>query len=231
MAENTEKKSIWAKTRELKAKIFAFAAQSAEHKELVSKIKFEGGEVVTTDNAIIVFDGDVLTENMPVQISLDGISAPVPVPDGDYTLQTGEVITVVGSVVTKIVPPANGGGSQMPPDNSGNGMPPATTPQSNGVDTNRQPSKTVESHTVESYFSKLEEVEKIFSEHITKLSSENKQLSEKIEALTKENQELKKTPVSDPAKTAIELAAQKTESGKESKTILQKNLDKLFETN
>ena len=219
MEENQKKEGWFKKLKDLKSKFIAFAATSPENENILKRVKFEGGEVITTDGGIIVFDGDALAEGMEVMISVDGVSDPIPVTSGDYTLQTGEVITIENngtvSVVTKIVPatPASDANAPAAPAPTSQAAP---APDANA---GRVPAKTVESHVIESYFSKVTEIEAILSEQITAVLSENKTLKDENEALKVELEALKKTPVSTPAKTVVEMAENKNDFAKKFTSI------------
>ena len=59
------------------------------------------GEAMTSDGKKIMFEGDVVSEGANL-LMVDEAGNQVPVPNGDYTMEDGTVLSVVDSKVSKI---------------------------------------------------------------------------------------------------------------------------------
>lgn len=189
---------------------------SVENPAILDKIKVGLGEVMTDKGEPILFEGDVLAEQMPVFTLDPNSGAEVPVPDGTYTMETGEVIDVQGGVCVKITPAATPAASA-----DGSTPPPATAASDKATAT---PKQTIERHEIESYF---KEAIKPFEDKIAKLEAENVELKAKNTELDSKVIEMGEHQSASPAKSVIELANNKPLSAEE---IRLRNIAKLRET-
>lgn len=146
------------------------AVKKAAEKDssILDAIVVKYGEVLTDKDEPILFDGDVLKENMPVFTVSPASPDPVPVVTGTYTLKDGGVIEVVDGVVIKITP-----AEAKPAD----GEPAPTKPVEAAAPVAKQ---TIERHEIESYF---KEAIKPFETKISDLESENIKLKATVEKL------------------------------------------------
>lgn len=156
-------------------------------KTILDKIVVNFGEVVTDKDETIMFDGDTLTENMPVFIEDPQTKEAVPVTSGTYILKTGETIEVVDGVCTKITTaqPADAPPANTPAQPTNAGTPPAASAPAS------TPKSTVERHEIETHF---KEMMKPFEEKLDAVTNENVELKKKNEELEKKIVELEKQP-------------------------------------
>lgn len=142
---------------------------------LLSSITIKYGEAVTDKGEPIMWEGDTLTENMPV-FTVDPVAGgEVPVPTGDYVLKTGETISVTDGVVTKIAAPAAASGA--PAAAPSTPATPATAEQST-------PKRQIERTEIESYFNQ------VFKPEVDALKAEVAKLKSEKEALEAEKTKL-----------------------------------------
>lgn len=69
----------------------------------LGKLLFNFSEQTLPDGTVIVTDGDQPVEGGNIN-TYDANGAVIPLPDGSYTLESGDVVDVVGGIVTKITP-------------------------------------------------------------------------------------------------------------------------------
>jgi len=194
-------------------KIKAAVIKAAEiDKTLLAAVIVHLGEVATDKGERILFDGDALAENVPVFTVVDSQPDPVPVPDGTYTLETGEVIEVMSGVCVKITPAA----AAEPP------VAPGATAQTTTPAAPTNPKQTIERHEIESYF---KEAIKPLNAEIETLKTENTKLKEANTKLEQDVVKMGEQASALPAATTLELSEtkQKTLSLTDSLALIRKN--------
>lgn len=161
--------------------------QPMELDKFKSHVIVKMGETAMTDGSVIMWNGDgELMENTPVMIK-QSEGEPTPVPDGTYTLENGDTIVCVSSVVTEIVKAEP---AQAPEE------PEMKAPEAN-INESISPSQAKE--IIES----ITKTTKFQSELETKLSEQSKEITALKEAnktLLTLVEEMSKKSSSEPAK-------------------------------